>query len=110
MTACYKAARPIPTLPRKRRGSSKRIAPAPIRGLQFSPRWGRKGAMLSPPSASFLAHYQSLVSSGDIEPDAAQAEAADAFSALEQRLASYKPRRKQRLLCRLFADKAAAPP
>src|SRR5260370_1249704 len=66
--------------------------------------------MLSPPSASFLAHYQSLVSSGDIEPDAAQAEAAEAFAALEQRLASYKPVRKQGLLGRLFADKDEEPP
>src|SRR5712664_1555021 len=66
--------------------------------------------MLSPPSASFLAHYQSLVSSGDIEPDAAQAEAAEAFTALEQRLAGYKPVRKQGLLGRLFADKDEAPP
>src|ERR1700692_1435843 len=61
--------------------------------------------MLSPPSASFRAHYQALVSSGAIEPDAAQAEAAEAFSDLEQRLAGYKPVRKQGLLGRLFADK-----
>jgi cell division protein ZapE len=57
------------------------------------------------PSASFRAHYQSLVSSGAIEPDAAQAQAAEAFAALEGRLASYKPVRKQGLLGRLFADK-----
>ena len=66
--------------------------------------------MLSPPSASFRAHYQALVSSGAIEPDAAQAEAADAFADLEQRLANYKPLRKQRLLGRLFADKKEPPP
>src|SRR5258706_9306409 len=66
--------------------------------------------MLSPPPASFLAHYQSLVSSGAIEPDAAQAEAAEAFAGLEQRLASYKPARKQGLLGRLFADKNGPPP
>src|SRR6202022_4041889 len=66
--------------------------------------------MLSPPSASFLAHYQSLVSSGAIEPDAAQAEAAEAFAALEQRLASYKPVRKQGLLGGLFADRDEGPP
>jgi cell division protein ZapE len=66
--------------------------------------------MLSPPSAPFLAHYQSLVSSGAIEPDAAQAQAAEAFAALEQRLAGYKPVRKQGLLGRLFADKDDAPP
>src|SRR5258705_7594054 len=61
--------------------------------------------MLSTPPASFHAHYQALVSSGAIEPDAAQAEAAEAFAGLEQRLASYKPLRKQGLLGRLFADK-----
>jgi cell division protein ZapE len=66
--------------------------------------------MLSPPPAPFLAHYQSLVASGAIEPDAAQAQAAEAFAALEQRLASYKPVRKQGLLGRLFADKDEAPP
>src|SRR6202521_4431321 len=66
--------------------------------------------MLSPPPASFRAHYQSLVASGAIEPDAAQAEAAEALAALEQRLASYKPVRKQGLLGRLFADKDEAPP
>jgi len=66
--------------------------------------------MLSPPPASFRAHYQSLVASGAIEADAAQAEAAEALAALEQRLASYKPVRKQGLLGRLFADKDEAPP
>jgi cell division protein ZapE len=66
--------------------------------------------MLSAPSASFRAHYQALVSSGAIEPDAAQAEAAEAFADLEQRLAGYKPIRKQGLLGRLFADKNGPPP
>src|SRR6202166_2278849 len=66
--------------------------------------------MLSPPSAPFLAHYQSLVPSGAIEPDAAQAQAAEAFAGLEARLAGYKPVRKQGLLGRLFADKDEAPP
>ena len=66
--------------------------------------------MLSTPPASFHAHYQALVSSGAIEPDAAQARAAEAFAALEQRLASYKPVRKQGLFGRLFADKDEAPP
>src|SRR5467141_2853436 len=66
--------------------------------------------MLSTPPASFHAHYQALVSSGAIEPDAAQAEAAEAFADLEQRLSSYKPFRKQSLLGRLFADKDEAPP
>src|SRR5207248_3042334 len=60
--------------------------------------------------ASFRAHYQSLVASGAIEADAAQAEAAEAFADLEQRLASYTPMRKQGLLGRLFADKDEAPP
>jgi cell division protein ZapE len=66
--------------------------------------------MLSPPSTSFRAHYQSLVSSGAIEPDAAQAQAAEAFADLEVRLSSYRPVRKQGLLGRLFADKNEAPP
>jgi cell division protein ZapE len=66
--------------------------------------------MLSSPSASFRAHYQALVSSGAIEPDAAQAEAAGAFADLEGRLAGYKPARKQGLLGRLFADKNGGPP
>ena len=66
--------------------------------------------MLYTPSASFRAHYQALVSSSAIEPDAAQAEAAEAFAGLEQQLAGYKPLRKQSLLGRLFADKDEAPP
>ena len=66
--------------------------------------------MLSPPSASFRAHYESLVSSGAIEADAAQQEAAEALGDLEQRLGSYKPLRKQGLLGRLFADKDEQPP
>src|SRR5882724_3151633 len=66
--------------------------------------------MLSPPSTSFRAHYQAQVSSGAIEPDAAQAEAVAALADLEARLAGYKPVRKLRLLGRLFADKNGAPP
>jgi cell division protein ZapE len=66
--------------------------------------------MLSPPSTSFHAHYQALVSSGAIEPDAAQEKVAGAFADLEQRLARYKPLRRQGLLGRLFADKDEAPP
>ena len=66
--------------------------------------------MLSAPRASFHAHYQTLVSSGAIAPDAAQAEAAETFASLEQRLARYKPSRKQGLLGRLFADKDEPPP
>jgi cell division protein ZapE len=66
--------------------------------------------MLSTPSPSFRTHYQSLVSSGAIEPDAAQAKAAEAFSDLERRLSNYKPARKQGLLGRLFADRNEPPP
>src|SRR5258707_8429434 len=66
--------------------------------------------MLSPPPASFRAHYESLVASGAIEADAAQAAAAEVFADLEQRLASYTPVSKQGLLGRLFADKDEAPP
>ena len=66
--------------------------------------------MPSPPPDSFLGHYQALVASGAIEPDAAQAQAAEAFADLERRLSSYKPVRKQGLLGRLFADKDEAPP
>src|ERR1700712_391423 len=63
---------------------------------------------MSPP-ASFRAHYQALVSAGAIEADAAQARAVEGLGALEQRLARYKPARKQGLLGRLFADKDEAP-
>ena len=66
--------------------------------------------MLSAPPTSFHSHYQSLVASGAIEPDAAQARAAEAFAALDQRLANYRPARRQGLLGRLFADKNGAPP
>src|SRR5579872_4865473 len=66
--------------------------------------------MLSTPSGSFLSQYQELVSSGAIEPDAAQAEVAEAFDSLEQRLANYKPPRKNGLLGKLFADKNGGPP
>jgi cell division protein ZapE len=66
--------------------------------------------MLSTPPTSFLAHYQFLVSTGSIEPDAAQAQAAEAFADLEARLSHYKPARKQGLLGRLFADKNGGPP
>jgi cell division protein ZapE len=66
--------------------------------------------MLSTRPISFRAHYQALVSSGAIEADPAQAGAAEAFAALEERLSSYKPLRKQSLLGRLFADKDEPPP
>ena len=64
----------------------------------------------SAPPTSFLGHYEALVASGAIEPDAAQREVAEAFGDLEQRLSHYKPPRKQGLLSRLFADKDSAPP
>src|ERR1700748_2439234 len=66
--------------------------------------------MLSTPSISFLTHYQSLVTSGAIEPDAAQAQAAAAFADLEARLSHYKPQRKNGLLGRLFGDRNGGPP
>ena len=66
--------------------------------------------MLSAEPSAFRAHYQALVSSGAIEPDAAQAEAAEAFADLERRLVGYTPLRKQGLLGRLFADKNGSPP
>src|SRR6185437_11511585 len=71
---------------------------------------GRKVGMLPTPQASFLSQYQDLISSGAIEPDAAQAEVANAFADLERRLAHYKPSRKNGLLGRLFADKNGGPP
>src|SRR3569832_987753 len=60
--------------------------------------------MSSSPS-SFLGQYEALVTSGAIEPDAAQREVAEAFGDLEQRVERYRPLRRQRLLDRLFADK-----
>ena len=66
--------------------------------------------MLTKPSDTFLSQYQELISSGAIEADPAQAEIADAFASLEQRLAGYKPQRKQGLLGRLFADKENGTP
>ncbi len=67
--------------------------------------------MLSTPPSSFRAEYHAQVTSGAIEPDAAQAEVAEAYAELERRLAGYKPQRKQGLLGRLFGggDKDEAP-
>ena len=66
--------------------------------------------MLSTPDSSFREAYQAQIASGAIEPDAAQAEVAEAYAALDQRLATYKPARKQGLLSRLFSsDKDEAP-
>jgi cell division protein ZapE len=47
--------------------------------------------MLSTPSSPFREAYQAEIASGAIEPDAAQAEVAEAYAALDQRLATYKP-------------------
>jgi cell division protein ZapE len=69
----------------------------------------RRG-MFSAPAETFSDQYQSLISSGAIEPDPAQAGVAEAFAALERRLANYKPARKNGLLGRLFADKNGGPP
>ncbi|MCA6108762.1 cell division protein ZapE [Bradyrhizobium cenepequi] len=66
--------------------------------------------MLSTSPSSFRAHYQALVDSGAIEADPEQARVADAFGALEDRLASYKPSRKQGLLGRLFGGDKNGPP
>src|SRR5690242_11245349 len=66
--------------------------------------------MLTTDPTSFHAQYQALVSSGAIDADPAQAEAAEAFAALEERLSSYKPAKKLSLLGRLFGDKSEAPP
>src|SRR6201747_2390618 len=66
--------------------------------------------MLSTSPNSFRSHYQALVSSGAIEADPAQADAVAALADLDERLASYKPQRKQSLLGQLFGDKDEAPP
>ncbi|KRQ00418.1 ATPase [Bradyrhizobium yuanmingense] len=67
--------------------------------------------MLSTPNPSFREAYQAEIASGAIEPDAAQAEVAEAYAALDLRLSTYKPTRKQGLLSRLFSsgDKDEAP-
>ncbi len=55
--------------------------------------------------ASFRSQYQALVTSGEIEADAAQASAAEAFAGLEAMLAHYRPAaRKAGLLGRLFGN------
>ena len=60
--------------------------------------------------ASFRAEYQSLVSSGAIEADPAQARAVEAFAALDEKLMRYRPARKQGFFGRLFSDKNDAAP
>ena len=58
----------------------------------------------------FREHYRALVASGAIESDSAQARAVDAFTALEAKLAGYRPARSGGLLKRLFSDSDVAPP
>jgi cell division protein ZapE len=60
---------------------------------------------MSAKPASFRSQYQTLVSSGELEADAAQAAAADALGALDAELAHYRPvARKAGLLGRLFGN------
>jgi cell division protein ZapE len=55
--------------------------------------------------STFRSHYQSLLASGEIEADAAQAAAAESFAALEAELAHYRPAaRKAGMLGRLFGN------
>src|SRR5947207_12781601 len=65
---------------------------------------------LSLPPPALRAQYQELAAPGPIEDDAAQADAVEAFTELEARLAGYRPARKQGFLGRLFADKSDAAP
>src|ERR1700712_4295678 len=61
--------------------------------------------MPATPPSTFIAHYQSLVASGAIEADAAQARAVEALAALDRSLDDYEPRSRQKLFSRLFAGK-----
>ena len=55
--------------------------------------------------APFRSQYQALVSTGEIEPDRAQAAAVEAYSDLEAELAHYRPAaRKPGLIGRLFRN------
>ena len=60
--------------------------------------------------ASFRARYKSLVTSGAIEADPAQARAVEAFAALDEQLSRYRPARKQGFFGRLFGDKKDSAP
>ena len=66
--------------------------------------------MPAPSPSLFIAHYQTLVASGAIEADAAQARAIEALAALDSRLQNYEPRSRQNLFSRLFAGKDEEPP
>ena len=66
--------------------------------------------MLSPASVPFLKHYEALVASGKIEPDAAQRQVVLAFNELGRNLSHYKPAKKHGLLGRLFGDKENGTP
>lgn len=65
---------------------------------------------MNAPPRSFADAYRSRITSGAIEADPAQARAVDAFAALDDQLASYRPARKQGFLGRLFGDKKDEPP
>jgi len=66
--------------------------------------------MNAPSRISFRGHYQALVAAGTIEADPAQAQAVEAYTGLEARLAGYRPGRGGGLLQRLFKDKKEAVP
>lgn len=66
--------------------------------------------MVSASDVSFRARYQSLVRSGEIEADPAQAQIVEAYTALEVRLSDYRPGARNGFLGRLFGDKKAATP
>jgi len=64
--------------------------------------------MSSPPA--LRQQYQSLIASGSIEADPAQARAVQAFTLLNEALDGYKPPKKQGFLGRLFGGDNGAPP
>ncbi len=61
-------------------------------------------------SSSLRSSYQSLISSGAIEADAAQARAVELLAVLDERLVDYRPQRKNGLLGRLFSGSKSEPP
>ena len=66
--------------------------------------------MLSTPSARSAPIISPSSPPARSSPTRRRPSAAEAFAALERRLASYKPSRKQGLFGRLFADKDEPPP